>query len=787
MNKHAAENKHYAIPVSLGLAGVIVGVVSEIAAIWDVEQNWPRLLSPMGLVAIGLYVVLLLIGLSLFVRSLWGSERLNRLARRRAQPLAVRWLIVIGLLLLYTYIYLFSVWQPILFMPWTQLLFAIGFTQLLLLVAAPEREQSFGWSELALALGIFLYPRLIQEMRALFANAMVYRAATAAGVGVLLSFIFVLYSAYGENIRQRLVSWREQLGSARTVLIVLLCLVPILHRYLVKPETYIVYDDIRFTILILAVWLVAYFGLRSSDRLISPESLGLSLGTLIFIAFLARASLLVIDYPFSLSWSEGNRFYDYSLVFGQSLYNYPGHIVNPYSSPGRYGLWGVLFLWPGLPIWVHRLWNLILLTLPVVIFAALITRKLRPAFLRYGTLLWISLFLTVLAPLHPPFVIASAVAVLFAFDASLVKRGSSLAVASFYAGLSRWTWAVAPMAIGVIIELILYYPRRIGPWWRRLLPSMMLAAVSLLAGLLPSISQYFSLVQGASLSSGQPLLWYRLLPNDTLGPGVLFLVLRYTLPILIILVSWLILRRWQLDWVQRLAVLGALTGFFVIGLVISTKIGGGGDLHNLDMFLVTLIVVTVLALMSIDVGTLQRNESVWLTALVCFLLFWVVYPFLPLNPGSNSHAWLSLPNENKIAEAFSTVNTEVTKFAKSGEVLFMDHRQLLTFGYLPEVPFVPEYEKKYMMDQAMANNATYFQPYYQDLARKRFALIVTEPLRTKRREELGGPFSEENDAWVLWVSNPTLCFYEPIYLSTEVNVELLVPKPSPVGCEEYLE
>ena len=129
---------------------------------------------------------------------------------------------------------------------------------------------------------------------------------------------------------------------------------------------------------------------------------------------------------------------------------------------------------------------------------------------------------------------------------------------------------------------------------------------------------------------------------------------------------------------------------------------------------------------------------------------------------------------------------EVVQFAQSGEVLFMDHRQLLTFGYIPAVPFVPEYEKKYMMDQAMGNNAQYFQTYYQDHAQKRFALIVSEPLRTKSREEIGGPFSEENDAWVLWVSNPTLCFYEPLYIEPDVNVELLVPRQNPVGCEEYL-
>jgi hypothetical protein len=781
------DNKNYGFLISLGLAGLAIGIWSEISVLWTVEQNWEKLLSTTGTIAIILYLLLLLSGLYFLLAGAWRVEALNRLARKVRLSSSARWVLVIALFFLYTYIYLFSVWQPVLAQPWLQLLFAMGFAQMLLFLMAPEREQRLGLPELALTLGVFLYPRLIQEMRGLFANALVYRAATGAGLVILLSLVSLLYSTYGEKIRLRLVSWREKLGPVRVGMIILLCLTPLLHRYLVYWEVYVLYDDIRFAIMLVAMWLVAYLALAGSSQLVSGATLGLSLGMLLCVSFLARSSLFIIDYPFSLSWSEGNRFYDYSLVFGESIYNYPGHIVNPYSSPGRYGLWGILFLWQGLPIWVHRLWNVALLTLPGLVFAALITRQLRPAALRYGTLLWITLFLTVLAPLHPPFVIASAIAVLFAFDESLIKRGSSLVVASYYAALSRWTWAFAPAAIGVLIDLMLYYPKRTGPLWRRLLPAFILAAVSLVAGLLPSIGQYFSLVQGEALSSDQPLLWYRLLPNDTLGPGVLLLALRYTLPLWIILGWWMFSTRGQLDWVQRLAISGALIGFFAIGLVISTKIGGGGDLHNLDMFLVTLLVVTVLWLTSLDLSSLQTRWPAWGGALIAFLMFWVVYPFTPLHPGSDHHPRLDLANENRTSEAFSAVRQEIEKFARSGEVLFMDHRQLLTFGYLPAIPFVPEYEKKYMMDQAMANNAGYFQAYYRDLAEQRFALIVTEPLRTKRREELGGPFSEENDAWVLWVSNPTLCFYEPLYESTDVNIELLVPKQNPLGCEQYLE
>ena len=40
-------------------------------------------------------------------------------------------------------------------------------------------------------------------------------------------------------------------------MLILLCLTPLLHRYLVDWETYVLYDDIRFAILLIAVWLVA--------------------------------------------------------------------------------------------------------------------------------------------------------------------------------------------------------------------------------------------------------------------------------------------------------------------------------------------------------------------------------------------------------------------------------------------------------------------------------------------------------------------------------------------------
>lgn len=770
----------------IGLLIALLTAGTEAQSIWLVERNWGKLFSPAGMAAISIYFLLFVSGLLLFLRNIWRPDDLTRIARGLQKQAVFRWLFVTGLLLVVAWIYLYSPWQDVLTGPWTQLVFAVGVTQIVLFFAAPYRDQRFGWAELALALAVFLYPRIIHEVRALMPVALVYRGAAAGGLFLLLGLTLLLYHSIGERARAALIRLRARLGAARWVLAAAFCLLPLLYRYAVGAETYILYDDIRFAVWLTAVWVAAFLVSTGADRLVSHEALGLCLGVLVLVLAVTDALLMVVDDPFSLTWSEGNRFYDYSLVFGQSRYNYDGRIVNPYSSPGRYGLWGILFLWEGLPIWAHRLWNKILLILPALIFAARLTRTLKPPALRYGMLLWIALFFIVLAPLHPPFMLVSIISIWFAFDASPVKRGAALALAGFYAGLSRWTWAFAPGALGALIDLLLYYPRRGGPVWRRLLPTVMLTALGVLPGLVQSVGSFRSTLAGESLTAQQPLLWYRLLPNATLGPGVLFLALLTTMPLVLLLVWWMLSNRWQLDWVQKTAIWGALIGFFAVGLLISTKIGGGGDLHNLDMYLVTLIVVITLGWAAQAQG---QGEDRWPPAVIA-LAVWsaclVVYPFTSFSPKSSYSPRLDLPQPGQITETLSTVRTEVERAAAEGEILFMDQRQLLTFGYVNAIPFVPEYEKKYMMDQAMANNAAYFQAYYADLAHQRFALIMTEPLRTRRKDEMGGPFSEENDAWVTWVSNPTLCFYEPIYTFKDTNVQLLVPKKEPLGCEQFV-
>jgi hypothetical protein len=133
------------------------------------------------------------------------------------------------------------------------------------------------------------------------------------------------------------------------------------------------------------------------------------------------------------------------------------------------------------------------------------------------------------------------------------------------------------------------------------------------------------------------------------------------------------------------------------------------------------------------------------------------------------------PPADIIRQTLDLIQYEAEKGQKTGDVLFLDQRQLLTFGEIKGIRLLPEYEKKYMMDQAMGDNGQYFEQFHADLANHRFSLIITEPLTTNIQGRDQG-FSEENNAYVRWISEPLLKYYYPLVTFREVQVQLFVPR-----------
>lgn len=537
----------------------------------------------------------------------------------------------------------------------------------------------------------------------------------------------------------------------------------------------------------------------------------------------------VTAYPFSLGWSEGNRMWDYSLLFGSARYDYPPD--NPpvaYLDLGRQLSGGLPFLFPNLTILQERLWLGLMWIIPYVILGWTAFRlpnsasKL-PVFLAG---LWAWLFLTQ-GPIHAP-LLWCAVLVALAWSRSLWLGIPLVALSAYLAAISRSTWVFAPAMWSVMLEIgsghLEQFRLPTRSWWRAVALGLAGLAGGPFSPTLISIGEWLrSLTRGdmavngaPSISPGtvtvssvtsavtdQPLLWYRLFPNATFGNGILLGLLIAVLPVIITLVYLYLSRNWVLNLWQRLVIILPLFAFLVVGLIVSTKIGGGGDLHNMDMFLIGIMFTAALAWRGGGakwLGTIA-NSPQWVR--IAFLLMVALPGFNPLKdmfPISfeQDAEWLmtiadvetlralgSLPSNDKARDTLDMVREYVNEAQMQGEVLFMDQRQLLTFGYIRDVRLVWEYEKKLMMDKALSSDAAYFQPFYRDLAARRFSLIISDPLRAPIKDS-DYQFGEENNAWVKWVAVPVLCYYEPIKTVPEFRLQLLAPAQENKDCSRSL-
>ena len=513
---------------------------------------------------------------------------------------------------------------------------------------------------------------------------------------------------------------------------------------------------------------------------------GVIVGSVLFgtVFALAVSFRETVNYPFSLGWSEGNLLWDYSLLYGKRLYDYP--LESPLPSllgRGRQSLWGLPFLLGPVSIQTVRFWSAFIFTIPYIFLGLYLFTEEKGQLGKWVLLgLWAFLFLSQ-GPIYTPLVLA-AILVVASRRKPLWVGIPLLILSGYYAQISRSTWLFAPAMWAVLMTFL--DPTLSGNKKKRWIDSIVLGLAGLMGGyILPEmLKRVRTIVNGKELTPGllsvegisskvgrQPLLWSRLLPNATNGTGILLGLLLAVGPLLFLIIYLISKKRWRLDAWQKLALGGILGAFLIVGLIISVKIGGGNNLHNLDMFLIGALIAALLAweaglnqfVISID------TQSIWIRFLIiAVILYPSVQPMMNVQP-------FILPPKNETQEVLSSLQAYVSKEGQQGDVLFMDQRQLLTFGFVQDIPMIPEYEKRYVMDMAMAENEDYFEKFYKDIANYRFSMIISEPLHTSFQ---GGEyeFGNENDAWVKWVSIPLLCYYEPVETYPVFGVQILVPK-----------
>lgn len=495
----------------------------------------------------------------------------------------------------------------------------------------------------------------------------------------------------------------------------------------------------------------------------------------------------IIDYPFSLNWSEGNRFWDYSVLFNSARYDHPaGQEIFALIDFGRQSLWGLIYLLPDITIKTMRLWNDLLYILPSILLGILLFKKKDiPLIFSLLASLWVFLFLDQ-GPIYTPLILALILTIL-ATELPLLPGLILVGLAGYYAQLTRYTWSVAPaMWAGLLMLLNKNEPAANSP--KKLLRSILFITCGLAGGIfapifLPVQKGIYKPPSGTTLTiadriastlSNQDLIWSRLLPNSTNPTGILISITLATVPTLIFI---FLTARGKISRLKKPElgyVILCLLATFIVGATVSVKIGGGSNLHNFDLYFLTIVLLAGIFHRSIfdffNDFSGKRQESVLMALLVGSIFVFFQHELFNIKP-------ITVPSSAIQAQVLDRMQAEIDARKDEGEILFIDQRQLLTFGYI-KAPLVVDYEKKLLMNEALSNDRAYFDAFYSDLKDGRFSLIINEPTNiTYQEDEVS--YGEENDAYVKWVSEPLLCYYEALETFSQVNVELLIPRVTP--------
>jgi hypothetical protein len=546
-------------------------------------------------------------------------------------------------------------------------------------------------------------------------------------------------------------------------------------------------------------------------------------------ALLAASFYMVLSYlpeistsPFTLSWSEASRYYYASLYLSKQIY---GVQVPPtVLHPSRYLMQAVPFLIPGSPIWLHRLWQVLLWNIMPLITGYVLARRLELSdrLLRWMVVLAVFLYLGI-GPVYYHLLVP-VVLILWGFHSQpnhskkLHFAVSLLVVllASAWAGISRINWFPVPGSLAVTLILLeeplqastaadqsvksrWKFPpatwRATGKYLLRLAGWFLVGTATAFASEVLYILWSGNQAEQFTTSLSSSLLWHRLLPNATFPPGILPAILVVSLPLALVALGRLLERHpdrpsW-LDFhpLRLVGLTGVLAVFLGGGVIVSLKIGGGSNLHNLDAYMVILLLIASYFLFNrvkpdrayasetpdskveTAVSPIRSKLINWGLALA--LLITSIYTLDSRPPAASAPPDPQVISQN--LELIAKAATEARQ--KGGEVLFLSNRQFLTFHNI-DVPLVPDYERVFLMEVAMAGDPAYLGRFYDDLRNQRYALIVSEPL-SKEEKDGRVNFGIENNAWVKNVSRFILCYYEPSQTLKEVQVQLLVPSPTP--------
>lgn len=535
-----------------------------------------------------------------------------------------------------------------------------------------------------------------------------------------------------------------------------------------------------------SVWIFLWLSLIAAIalKLVTKTSLSVSFVALVLLqgVFFRIWSIsgVVTDFPFSLEYSETSRFYYASLPFSQSLYG----MDLPLSTlhPSRYLLQSIPFLISGIPLWGHRLWQVLLWVILTGASSWLMARRMRLPSIYLTAIFTAWGFVYFLQGVVYYHLQVCVIIILLGFSTKQPYRTlTAVILASLWAGISRVNWFPVPAMLAITLYLLEEPASAQKSLWLYLKHPTLWTIAGLSSALLSQFLYIFWSGNagnagdfGSSFTSD--LIWSRLLPNITYPLGVLPGILIVSAPLLIFLLYVLAGNRANLHFIRALGLSSMLAVLFLGGLVVSTKIGGGADIHNMDAFMV-LLAITSCSFFAGQVS-IERAGSAWGAIPVWVVMTAALIPVVFSMQGVQPRFSYDKAQARTDFDMLRSIVEDAAN--RGGEVLFISERQLLTFHMVDGVALIPEYEVVTLMEMAMSRNQPYLNQFYQDLSDHRFALIVSRNQRPVRKEN--EPFAEENNVWIDSVTKPILCNYDKSLLLEFSNILILVPAKAGRNC-----
>lgn len=598
------------------------------------------------------------------------------------------------------------------------------------------------WPYYLISLGLFVILVLSQRQQSLMivrvAKA-IYQGLIRMGVvnAVLFLALIVLYSAY------RLAGWQ----------------LPLFDR--INPIW--VFGHLA---------LVGALFLSATGKVTPPQSILATFSIYSMLLWVIHFIPDVSTYPLSLGWSETSRYYYASLFFSRQIYGKS----TPLSSlhPTRYLLQAVPFIIRNLPLWVHRLWQVVL-WLGVTLGGSLaLVKQIKPKewWVKLGLAAWFFVF-CFQGPVYYHLMVVVIIVLLGFNQHKLGRTLIFVGLASLWAGISRVNWfPVAGMLAATLYVLrVSKGEKNFWQYWRW--PLFVAIFSFVLAFLSQTVYAFLSgnpvEVFGSSFNS--PLYSYRLFPNEAYGPGIINLMITATFPLWVIVAWYLFKRIRAFNWLRLLALLVITLTLLAMGLIVSMKIGGGDNLHNLDAFLIFIAVISAMIAFDQFKPDFPEFHKPWnlpkplvVLALIIPIVFALdaVHPIPELD---HQRAWEDIEQVQMLIDQ-ATID--------GGEVLFVQHRHLLTFDTITGVELIHEYEKVFLMEMAMSGNEPYLENFWRDLEAHRFNLIISEPLNISMQTS-ERVFAEENNVWLINYVRPLLESYRPLVEYRESDMIVLEP------------